>query len=309
MNNPAIKNKMKRRISHNLELLMLCLPAVIIVFIFSYIPMLGIIIAFKDYNYTKGILGSNWAGFENFKFFFLSQFALRVTRNTVFLNACFIIIGLVVSILFALMLFELSRKLTRVYQTALFFPFFLSWVVVGYITYVFLNFKLGVVNNILSALGLDRINWYSEPRYWVAILIIVFLWKTTGYSSIIYYAGLMGIDQSYYEAADIDGASKFQKIKNISIPLLSPLITIITIFNIGRIFYSDFGMFFFLPRDSGMLYSVTDVIDTYVYRSLRVTGEIGMASAVGLYQSVVGFILVIVTNFIVRRINSDNALF
>lgn len=303
-----IRNEVKY-LKLNKELLFLGLPGILLIFIFAYLPMIGIVIAFKDFNYAKGLWGSDWVGFKNFEFFFTSQDAFRVTRNTLLLNIDFIIIGLISSVAFALMLYELSRRATKVYQTVMFFPYFLSWVVVGYIVFALLNMELGGVNTLLKELGFEPIQWYAKPKYWPVILTLAYLWKNVGYYSIIFYTGLMGLDSSYYEAAAIDGASKLQQIRKITIPLLMPLIIMMVLLQIGRIFYADFGMFYFLPKDSGVLYPVTDVIDTYVFRSLRVVGDLGMASAAGLYQSVVGFILVMVSNKIVKKINEENAIF
>ncbi|NOU74954.1 ABC transporter permease subunit [Paenibacillus sp. LMG 31458] len=313
MAHPTIKarkrNSFWRGIKRNWGLISLALPGLIFVIVFQYFPMFGLVLAFKDFNFGKGIWGSDWVGLNNFKFFFTSDAALQVTRNTLLLNLSFIILTNLVSIAFALMLFELSRKAVKLYQTTLFFPYFLSWVVVSYVTYALLNPQLGVINHLLKQLGFAEINWYMESKYWPFILSLAFLWKNIGYSTLIFYTGLMGIDKSYYEAAAIDGASKWQQVRNISIPLLTPLITLISVLQIGKIFYSDFGMFYFLTADSGALYATTDVIDTYVYRALRVSGDIGMATAIGLYQSLVGFVLVLTVNFIVRKINKENAIF
>lgn len=294
-----------RQIGRHKGLIGLAIPGLLFVIIFQYLPMFGVVLAFKDFNFTKGIWGSSWVGFSNFKFFFTSSDAMQVTRNTILLNLCFITLTNVVSIAFALMMYELSRKAIKLYQTALFFPYFLSWVVVSYVTYALLNPQFGIINQLFHT----EINWYMESKYWPVILTFAYLWKNVGYSSLIFYTGLMGIDKSYYEAAAIDGASKWQQVRNISIPLLKPLIILITLLQIGKIFYSDFGMFYFLTADSGALYSTTDVIDTYVYRALRVSGDIGMASAIGLYQSLVGFVLVLLMNYIVRKINKENAIF
>ncbi|AEE97810.1 ABC transporter permease [Mahella australiensis] len=297
-------------IKKNGELLLLSAPAVILLFIFNYMPIYGIILAFKNYRYDLGIMGSQWVGFDNFEFFFKSQDAWRVTRNTVGLNALFIFVGLFCAVAFALMMFELrNRMAVKTYQTVFILPSFLSWVVVGYMTYAFLNPSLGILNKVLEMLGKESISWYTEPSYWPMILVIVHIWKVVGTDSIIYYAGLMGIDKELFEAARIDGANRWQITTRISLPSLAPLITIMTILAIGRIFRADFGMFYNLTMDSGMLYSTTDVIDTYVYRALKSLGDVGMSSAVGLYQSVVGFVLVMVTNAIVKRIEPDNALF
>ena len=294
----------------NLIMYAMCLPVFIYILIFSYAPMLGLVIAFKDYRLDKGILGSNWVGFENFKFFFTSEDALRVTVNTIFLNFLFIFAGLVFAVLLALLLFEISKRwLIKTYQTVMILPSYLSWVVVGFMTYAFLNPTMGILNSALSSLGGEGISWYSESKYWPFILTFAVIWKNVGLNCVIYYAGLMGINQEYFEAAAIDGAGKMRQMWYISIPSLTPLITIMTILAIGGIFRSDFGMFFNLTRDVGALYPTTDVIDTYVYRALRSLGNDSMATAVGLYQSIVGFVLIILTNAIVNKIEPDNALF
>lgn len=289
----------------NRGLLWLAVPGLLFVIVFYYLPMFGLVLAFKDYNFAKGLWHSDWVGFRNFRFFFQSVDALTVTRNTIGLNLIFIVVTNAVSVLFALLLFELSGRAVKLYQTTLFFPYFLSWVAVSYVTYALLNPELGVINRLF---GTD-IQWYFKPAYWPFLLTISFLWKNVGYSTLIYYTGLMAIDKSYFEAAAIDGASKLQQMRTISVPLLAPLIILIGLLQVGKIFYSDFGMVYFLTADSGALYSTTDVIDTYVFRALRVSGDIGMATAVGLYQALVGFILVLLTNAFVRRINRDSAIF
>jgi putative aldouronate transport system permease protein len=254
-------------------------------------------------------LGSDWAGFRNFEFFFKSQDFFRVTRNTLGLNFSFIILTLALSLLLALFLFELSRNQVRVYQTALFIPYFLSWIVVSYVFYALFNPLYGMIPHSLKALGREVPSFYTTPRYWPFILSLAYIWKNIGYTTLIFYAALMGIDPTQFEAAAIDGANKPQITLRISIPFLGPVIILLALLKIGRIFYSDFGLFYFLTRDSGPLYPVTDVIDTYVYRALRVTGDIGMASAAGLYQSLVGFLLVLGSNLIVRRIDKESAIF
>ncbi|SFS50908.1 sugar ABC transporter permease [Paenibacillus sp. BC26] len=291
------------------SLLMISLPAIIVVFIFYYLPLFGIVIAFKDINYADGIWGSAWSGLNNFKFFFNSQDAMRITRNTLLLNGVFIVVGTICSVIVGLLMAEMGRRLVKIFQTILFFPYFLSWVVVGFVTYILLNPTYGVINKVVEQFHGTAVDWYGNPSYWPLILTLTYLWKNVGYTAIIFFTGLLAIDSSYYEAASIDGASRLQQIRNISIPLITPLITMLTMLNIGRIFYSDFGLFYFIPRDAGMLYSTTDVMDTYVYRSLRVVGDLGMASAASLYQAVVGLILVLTTNLLVRKYSKDNALF
>lgn len=291
------------------SLFFISLPAILFLIVFNYLPMFGTVIAFKDINYAQGIMGSDWVGLDNFKFFFNSQDALRITRNTLLLNGWFILIGTVISVIVGVLMAELSRRLVRIFQTILFFPYFLSWVVVGFVSYILLNPTYGVVNHVLEFFNISAVDWYSNPDYWPVILTITYLWKNVGYTSIIYFTGLISVDESYFEAAAIDGASRFKQIMKISIPLISPLIIMMVILSVGRIFFADFGLFYFIPRNAGALYETTDVIDTYVFRSLRVTGDLGMASAAGLYQSIVGFVLVVVTNLIVRRFDKDSALF
>lgn len=288
---------------------LLAIPAVL-VFIFSYLPMGGIIIAFKDYKYNLGILGSEWVGINNFRFFFESDVFTRITWNTIYMNFLFIIIGTFVAVFIAVMLFELkSRNVTKVFQTVLITPNFISWVVAAYMVFAFLNTQYGIVNVIRENMGLEKIDWYSEPKYWPAILVIANVWKHMGMNSVMYYAGLMGIDTSLFEAAEVDGANKFKVIIHIIVPMLVPLITILTILNIGNIFRADFGLFYNVPRNVGLLYKTTDVIDTYIFRTMREVGDMGMSSAVGLLQSCVGFVMVMLTNYASKKINPDNALF
>ena len=290
-------------------LLLLALPGILFLFVFNYLPMSGVFIAFKNINYSKGIFGSDWVGFDNFRFFFSSGDFFRITRNTLLLNLSFIAAVLIVSISFSLILFELSRKAVKVYQTALFVPYLLSWVIISYVVYIFLNNDYGVINNILKSFGHEPVNWYFEASYWPGILMLSYLWKWSGYYTIIYYTGLLGIDSTYYEAASIDGANRLQQIFKITIPQLKPLMITLLLLQIGRIFFADFGMFYFLTQDNSMLYPTTDVIDTFVYRTMRVVGDPGMSAAVALYQSAVGFALVIVANAVVRKLDSEKALF
>lgn len=299
-----------RHFRANLPFTLMALPAMVLLFIFNYLPMAGIVIAFKRFRVNLGFFRSPWVGLQNFSFFFQSQDAWRITRNTLGYNAVFIILGLVISVAFALMLFEItSRGALRFYQTVFFFPYFLSWVVVGYVLYAFLSMQYGLANGLLRALGATPIQWYIVPGYWPPILVFMNLWKTVGYFSVIYYAGLMGIDKELFEAAVIDGAGKVQTMTHISIPLLSNLMVALVILQIGRIFYADFGLFYNLPRDIGTLYPAVDVIDTYVFRSLRVTGDIGMSSAANFYQAIVGFVLVLGSNWLVRAVSREHALF
>lgn len=303
--------KSAKDIIRNRALLFMVLPGALWFLFFSYLPMVGTVIAFKEYRFSRdgfwaSIIHSKWVGWDNFKFLFSTNDAFLITRNTLLYNLAFIVLGLVFSVLLAVILSEIvNKKLAKLYQTGMFLPYFLSWVVVGYFAFSFLSSERGLLNELFGS----KISWYSESKYWPFIIIFVYLWKAVGYNSVVYLAAIMGIDKSLYEAAMIDGASKFQQIRNITLPLLNPIIIIMTLLAIGKIFYADFGLFYQVPRDSGTLYSVTNVIDTYVYRGLKTTGEIGMSTAAGLYQSVVGFVLVITSNYIVRKFDKDSALF
>lgn len=293
------------------ELLLLMIPAVVWLIVNRYLPMIGVIIAFKDVNYSVGILRSPWAGFRNFQYLFATNSAYIITRNTLLYNLTFIVLDIAIPVTLALLLNELrGRVLPRIYHTIMLFPYFMSMVVVSYLVFALLSHANGLMNvSVLPALGREPINWYAETRYWPFILPAVHVWKTAGYTTIIYLAALAGIDPSFYDAAAIDGAGKFKQARYISIPFLRPVIIILSILAVGRIFYSDFGLFYQVPLNSGALYSVTNVIDTYVYRGLTQTNDLGMASAAGLYQSVVGFVLVMATNTLVRRYDPEQALF
>ncbi|MDY3030896.1 MAG: ABC transporter permease subunit [Clostridia bacterium] len=294
----------------NAELSVLLVPGIILLTVFAYIPMFGIIIAFKDYRNNLGIFGSKWVGLENFKFFFTSQDAWRIGRNTVGYGLLFIVLGIISAVFVAILLYEIKNRIAlKFYQTSMILPHFLSWVIVGYITYILLEPNMGVLNRMIKALGGEGLQWYSEPKYWVFILPIVNLWKNIGLKCIMYYAALMGIDEQLFEAAEIDGASRFKQIIYITIPSLVPLMTILTILDVGHIIKGDFGLFYTIPRDVGLLYPTTDIIDTYVYRGLRTGDDIGITTAVGLFQSVVGLIMVVGTNLIVKKISPENSLF
>lgn len=294
----------------NLTLSLMALPAVILLFLFAYVPIGGLVIAFKDFRYDKGIFGSEWCGLKNFTFFFKSNDAWRVLRNTIGLNLLFIGVGLVVAVAIALMMNEIhNRGFIKVVQTILFFPYFLSWVVVGYLLYAYLHQEYGIINQVLQFFGLHTVSWYTEAGYWPFILTFMSVWKNAGYYSVIYYAALMGIDDSYYEAATLDGASRWQMVWKITLPLIRSVIIVMLILQIGKVMYADFGLFFNLTKNVGTLLPTTDVLDTYIYRALTKTGDIGISAAVGCFQAVVGFVMIFGTNLIVRKIDSDSALF
>lgn len=294
----------------SITLTLMALPASIFLLVFAYIPIGGLVIAFKDFRYDKGLFGSEWVGFKNFEFFFKSLDAWKVLRNTIGLNLLFIAITLVVSVAVALMLNEIHNRIAiKAIQTIMFFPYFMSWVVVGYLLYAYLQRDYGIINQVLNCFGLESISWYSRPEYWPFILTFMYVWKMAGYYAVIYYAGLMGIDKTYYEAAKLDGATKWKMIWSITLPMIRSIIICMVLLQIGRVMYADFGLFYQLTRNQGALYSTTDVLDTYIFRTLRVTGDIGISSAVGCFQAVVGFVLVMVSNLIVRKIDRDSALF
>jgi ABC-type polysaccharide transport system, permease component len=290
---------------------LMMLPGVVFLIVNNYIPMLGVLIAFKKVTYNIPLWETPWVGLQNFKYLFMTNDAWIITRNTLLYNTLFIVLNLFIPIAFAIMLNEMRNKFfSKVHQAIMFLPYFLSMVVVSYLVYGFLNETNGFINRtVLEGMGLEGVSWYFEREVWPFILPLVNTWKNVGYYAVIYFAAIMGFDEEYYEAATIDGASKWQQIKSITIPMLAPLMIIMTLLQIGRIFYSDFGLFFQVPRESGVLFPVTNVIDTYVYRTFLNLGDIGLSSAAGLYQSAVGFILVLLSNWIVRRIDKDKALF
>lgn len=294
-----------------LPLYLMMLPGAIYLIVNNYIPMFGMIIAFKKVDFSKGIFASDWIGLKNFEFLFASDDAAVITRNTILYNVAFIFLNTTLGILFAIFICDiLNKRLKKLYQSAILFPFLMSMVIVGYIVYAFFSMQSGIVNKtILPLLGKDPIFWYNEPKYWPAILIFVNTWKGIGYGCLIYISAINGIDPTYYEAAELDGAGKLKQIWHITLPCILPSIITLTLLSIGKIFYSDFGLFYQVPRDSGMLYSTTNVIDTYAYRGLMKQGNIGMSSAAGVYQSVVGFVLVLLSNLVVRKVSKENALF
>ncbi len=308
-----LKNKSSRlsgsKIGYNAALLLLGLPAIIYLFLFSYLPMFGVVIAFKDYNYIDGIWGSPWAGFTHFDYFFSSNDAARIIPNTIIYSLGFLFLRQALCILVAILLYELSSRIyIKTYQTAILLPNFISWVLVAYIGFTLFSHQHGIFNSMIEALGGSRVEWYAEPKYWPAILTIFEMWKGVGMGCILYYAALMALDVSLFESAMLDGANRFQQIIHISIPSLMPTLIILLILGIGGIMGGDFGLFYQLPRNSGPLYPVTDIISTYTYRGLT-SGDLSQSSAVGLFQSVCGMIMVITTNAITKKISPENSLF
>lgn len=292
------------------ELSLLSLPGFIYFLIFAYIPMFGIVLAFKNFNYGLGIFGSPWVGLENFKYLFTSGDAPRILRNTILYNLAALASQATISVVVALMLDAMTKKIqVKFYQTALFLPHFISWIVVAFVTQALFSLDTGFINNILKSIGKEPVSWYTTTKPWPYILVFATVWKSFGYQAIIYYGSLIGIDPQLYDAAAIDGASKLQTIRKITIPTLRPTIIMLTILGIGNILRSDFGMFYYLPNNQGALYEVTDVLGTYIYRSLRVLGDVSSSSAASVFESVVGFALVITTNAIIRKIDSESAMF
>jgi putative aldouronate transport system permease protein len=294
----------------NMTLLLMALPGLAVVFVVSYMPMPGVVLAFKNYRVIQGIWGSDWVGLKNFEFLYKSGIAWQIIRNTLVLNTLFIIAAQVCSITMSLMMNEVySVYFAKVYQSILFFPHFVSWVLVGFFTFAFLNSDTGYVNILLESLGKEPVNWYAEPQYWYAILVFLSVWKGLGYFTIIYLAGMLNINPEYYEAARIDGAGKLQEVRFVTLPLIRPLVIINVLLAIGRIFFANFDFIYNVTRDSSLLLPTVNVIDTFVYRSLASVGNFNLASAAGVFQAVMGLILVIIANAVVRRIDKDLALF
>lgn len=294
-----------------LPLYIMAFPALIYLVINNYMPLFGMQLAFRELDYSKGIFKGDFVGFNNFKFLFATENAWIMTRNTVLYNLLFIITGLIIGLTIAILFNEVRNKIAKkLYQSVLLIPYFMSMVIVSYLGFAFLSSETGFINNtILKIFGVDPISWYSEPKYWPFILLFVNVWKGMGYSLLMYTARLIAIDNSYYEAATVDGASKWQKIRYITLPMLKPAIIMMTMLSVGRIFYSDFGLFYQMPMNSGPLFDVTTTIDTYSFRALMRLGDVTMSSATGVYQSVVGFILVLGANLAVKKFSKDDALF
>ncbi len=299
------------KILTNTNLVLMCLPGLAMLIVFNYMPMFGLVIAFKDYRFAKGIFGSEWVGFRNFRFIFGGAgTGWRIVWHTVMYNLIFIFSGLVGSLGLAFLVNEVhTTRMSRVYQAMSFLPHFVSWVVVGIFANGFLRFNGGLVNKLLISLGQEPLMFYQSPQYWPFILAAVNLWKGVGFGSITYLAGMLGIDETYYEAAQIDGANRWQQIWFITLPMLVPLIITITLLSLGNIFRGNLQMFLMMIGTNPLLYSTTDIIDTFVFRSLMSLGSLGMASAAGFFQSVVGLLMLVATNWLVKTVNRERALY
>lgn len=308
--------KKKRFSVDDLELTFLALPTAIWFLLFSYLPMFGIIVAFKkfkplhDEGFVMSLLKSKFVGINNFKFLFATPDAAIMFRNTILYNIVFIVVGMFVTVSLAIMISQVYFKtLAKVCQTAMFLPHFLSWVVVSYFLYTFLSGDKGLINQLYNSFGLEDVQWYMEAKYWPYILVFVYLWKTVGYGMVVYLASMSGIDASLYEAAIVDGSTKWQQIKYITLPMLQPIILIMFILSVGRIFSTDFGLFYQVPRNSGMLVDVTQTIDVYVYKALTGMNNIGFASAGSVLQSFLGLITILSANYIVKKVDPESSLF
>lgn len=291
-------------------LTLMCLPAIIFFFAFSYMPMPGIYVAFVKYNYRDGIFGSKFVGLQNFEFLAESGKLLELTKNTILYNLAFIILGNVLAVFVAILLNEMRSKwFKKVSQTMMFLPYFISQVLVGVLVYNLLNYDTGFVNSVLSSLGMEKWQPYADPGVWPVLLVIIYLWQQTGYNSVVYFAAIMGIDAEMIEASKVDGANAFQKIRYIILPSLKPTIVILLLFALGGIVKGNFGLFYNIIGTNSLLYGTTDIIETFVYRATMTDFNFSTASAVGLYQSIVGFVIVMTVNYIVKKIEPDYSLF
>lgn len=291
-------------------LLLMCLPAILFFFAFSYMPLPGIWVAFVKYNYRNGIFGSKFVGLQNFEFLAESGKLLSLTRNTILYNLAFILLGNLLAVFIAILLNEMRSKwFKKVSQTLMFMPYFISQVLVGLLVYSLLNFDTGFINSILTAMSMEKWQPYADPKVWPVLMVIIYLWQQTGYNSVVYFAAIMGIDAETIEAARVDGANGFQKIRYIILPSLKPTIVILILFALGGIVKGNFGLFYNIIGSNSILYPTTDIIETFVYRATMTDFNFSTASAVGLYQSVIGFVIVMAVNYIVKKIEPDYSLF
>lgn len=289
---------------------LMCLPAVIFFIAFSYAPLPGVWVAFVKYNYRDGIFGSKFVGLQNFEFLATSGKLASLTRNTILYNLAFIILGNLLAVFVAILLNELrSQRFKKVSQTMMFLPYFISQVLVGILVYNLLNYDTGFVNSVLVSLGLEKWQPYADKNCWPVLLVLIYLWQQTGYNSVVYFAAIMGIDTEMIEAAKVDGANGFQKIRYIILPSLKPTIIILLLFALGGIVKGNFGLFYNVIGTNSLLYDTTDIIETFVYRATVTDFNFSTASAVGLYQSLIGFVIVMLVNYIVKKIEPDYSLF
>lgn len=314
-NNKKLKPK-KRWTKDDTELTLLALPTTIWYILFCFIPMFGIIIAFKNYKILPGhgffynLFHSQWVGIDNFQFLIKSNVLFVLLRNTILYNIVFISLGILIPVTLAVMISLIySKGKSKVYQTMMFFPHFMSWVVVSYFVYAFLSIDKGMFNSILKMFGKDIVQWYMEPKYWPFILVFMQMWKTVGYNMVVYLASITGIDGTLYEAAVIDGATKWQQVKYVTLPSIKTIVIMMFILNVGKIFYSDFGLFYQVTKEiPGSLYNVASTIDTYVYKAIQSSAPIGMTAAATFFQSVACCITILLANWIVSKIDNESAI-
>ncbi len=303
------KEGFKHEFNKNAALFLMLLPGLIVMLINNYLPMFGLVFAFRKMDNYRNLFGTAWVGLKNFEYLFGSNTAWVITRNTIGYNLVFIIIGIVFPVVMAIGLNELRNKRAgKLYQSLFFIPYFLSWVVISYLTMGLLSSEFGVINRLLESVGKERIAWYTSPEYWPYIIVLVNTWKWTGYDTIVYLASVVGINKELFEAAAVDGASRMQQIWYITIPSLIPLAIVLVLIRLGRMFYTDMGLFYSVPRNMGPLINATNTIDTYVYRAFVQTGDVGLASAAGFYQAVLGLVVILTFNAIVRKYDKDSAI-
>ncbi len=306
-----VRKSRRKRLKKYLPLYIVAIPGIIYLIINNYFPMMGLVLAFKKFSFAKGIIDSPWNGLGNFTYLFGSKWAGIMFRNTILYNLVFLVLTTLFSIFIAILLNEIGNRFAKkTYQTIILIPHLMSTVLIGYLVFAFFSGSNGFVNkSILEPLGMAPISWYTEAKYWPAILTVVQLWRSFGFQSIVYFATIVGFDKTYYEAATVDGATIWQQITKITLPLLRPTVIILTIMALGRMFNSDFGLFYQVPQNSGLLYTTTTTIDTYVYRALMQDNDVGRSLAAGFLQSILGFVVVMTANGIVRKVEKESALF
>lgn len=291
-------------------MLLMLLPSAALLLVFAYLPIGGLVMAFKRFNYTDGIFGSPWVGLDNFQFFFASGKAWSVTRNTALYNLAFIAVNTFLEILFAIILSEMAKKwLKKITQSVIFLPYFISWVIVGSIAYSLLSYETGTLNSLLRAVGAQPVNFYGEDAWWPLIIVAFSAWKGVGYGMVVYLAAILGVDASLHEAAAIDGANIFQRIRYITLPSITPTVITLTLLALGKIFRGNLDLFYQLVGQNGALFDKTDVIDTYVFRMTIAATDVGQTVAIGFYQSVLCFITILIANWVVKRKNENYSLF
>lgn len=300
-----------RTFRENFVFILFTLPALTYLFVFNYLPLAGSVLAFKDYRYDMGILGSKWIGWRNFEFLLTSNDLWRITINSIGYGISFILINTVLALILALLMYEVTnRSVLKFVQTSIILPNFLSWIMISFVVYIFLNAQSGVINTFMERQGIETFDWYTKADAWRFIIPFVNAWKNIGWISLVYYSSLMGINNELFEAAELDGANRFQQAIHVSIPALAPVITTMSLISVGTsLIRQDLGLFYHVTRNSGLLYRTTDVIDTYVYRATIQYGDIGMSAATGLFQTVIGLCLMLMANWIIRKLSPENAIF